>query len=32
MVPVAVQVLIAGAVAAGLCGALALGVLRKRDL
>ena len=32
MVPVAVQVLIVGAVAAGLCSALALGVLRKRDL
>ena len=32
MVPVAVQVLIVGAVAAGLCSVLALGVLRKRDL
>lgn len=32
MVPVAVQVLIVGVVAAGLCSALALGVLRKRDL
>ena len=32
MVAVAVEVLFVGAVAAGLCGALALGVLRKRDL
>ena len=32
MVPVAVQVLLVGAIVAGLCSALALGVLRKRDV